>query len=135
MALLLVGINHTTASIDLREKVAFPPAIISEALSDLMAQPAVAEAVVVSTCNRTEIYVDLTVDHTPKDELRFRPLVEWLSRYHGLNSSQLEQSCYFFEGTEVVRHLMRVSCGLDSMILGEPQILGQIKSALAISKD
>ena len=135
MALLLVGINHTTASIDLREKVAFPPAIISKALSDLMAQPAVAEAVIVSTCNRTEICVDLTVDHTPKDELQFRPLVEWLSRYHDLNSDQLEQSCYFFEGTEVVRHLMRVSCGLDSMILGEPQILGQIKSAFAISKD
>ena len=68
MALLLVGINHTTASIDLREKVAFPPAIISEALSDLMALPAVAEAVIVSTCNRTEIYVDFTVDHTPNAE-------------------------------------------------------------------
>ena len=135
MALLLVGINHTTASIDLREKVAFPPAIISKALSDLTAQPAVAEAVIVSTCNRTEIYVDLTVDHTPQGELQVRPLVEWLSRYHDLNSSQLTQSCYFFEGTEVVRHLMRVSCGLDSMILGEPQILGQIKSAFAISKD
>ena len=135
MALLLVGINHTTASIDLREKVAFPPAIISKALGDLMAQPAVAEAVIVSTCNRTEICVDLTVDHTPKDELQFRPLVEWLSLYHDLNSGQLEQSCYFFEGTEVVRHLMRVSCGLDSMILGEPQILGQIKSAFAISND
>ena len=135
MALLLVGINHTTASIDLREKVAFPPAIISKALSDLMAQPAVAEAVIVSTCNRTEIYVDLTVDQPPKGELQFLPLVEWLSRYHDLNSSQLKQSCYFFEDTEVVRHLMRVSCGLDSMILGEPQILGQIKSAFAISKD
>ena len=135
MALLLVGINHTTASIDLREKVAFPPAIISKALSDLVAQPAVAEAVIVSTCNRTEIYVDLTVDQTPKGELQFLPLVEWLSRYHDLNSSQLKQSCYFFEDTEVVRHLMRVSCGLDSMILGEPQILGQIKSAFAISKD
>ena len=135
MALLLVGINHTTASIDIREKVAFPPAIISKALSDLMAQPAVAEAVIVSTCNRTEIYVDLTVDQPPKGELQFLPLVEWLSRYHDLNSSQLKQSCYFFEDTEVVRHLMRVSCGLDSMILGEPQILGQIKSAFAISKD
>ena len=117
MALLLVGINHTTASIDLREKVAFPPAIISKALSDLMAQPAVAEAVIVSTCNRTEIYVDLTVDRTPKGELQSRPLVEWLSRYHDLNSNQLKQSCYFFEDTEVARHLMRVSCGLDSMIL------------------
>lgn len=135
MALLLVGINHTTASIDLREKVAFPPAIISEALSDLMALPAVAEAVVVSTCNRTEIYVDLTVDHTTDAEPAYRPVVEWLSRYHDLNPEHLAQSCYFQEGNEVVRHLMRVSCGLDSMILGEPQILGQIKSAFALSKD
>ena len=77
MALLLVGINHTTASIDLREKVAFPPAIISEALSDLMALPAVAEAVVVSTCNRTEIYVDLTIDHTADAGPAYRPVVEW----------------------------------------------------------
>ncbi|MEC7550459.1 MAG: glutamyl-tRNA reductase [Pseudomonadota bacterium] len=135
MALLLVGINHTTASIDLREKVAFPPAIISEALSDLIALPAVAEAVVVSTCNRTEIYVDLTVDHTTDAEPAYRPVVEWLSRYHDLNPEHLAQSCYFQEGNEVVRHLMRVSCGLDSMILGEPQILGQIKSAFALSKD
>ena len=135
MALLLVGINHTTASIDLREKVAFPPAIISEALSDLMALPAVAEAVVVSTCNRTEIYVDLTIDHTADAGPAYRPVVEWLSRYHDLNPEQLSQSCYFHEGNEVVRHLMRVSCGLDSMILGEPQILGQIKSAFALSKD
>lgn len=135
MSLLLVGINHTTASIDLREKVAFPPAIITEALSDLMALPAVAEAVIVSTCNRTEIYVELSVDNTPEGELQFRPLVEWLSRYHDLNPDHLEHSCYFYEDTEVVRHLMRVSCGLDSMILGEPQILGQIKSAFAFSKD
>ena len=135
MALLLVGINHTTASIDLREKVAFPSAIISDALSDLMALPAVAEAVVVSTCNRTEIYVDLTVDHTADAEPLLRPVVEWLSRYHDLNPEALAQSCYFHKGSEVVRHLMRVSCGLDSMILGEPQILGQIKSAFALSKD
>ena len=62
-----------------------------------MALPAVAEAVIVSTCNRTEIYVDFTVDHTPTGELQFRPLIEWLSRYHDLNPEQLEQSCYFYE--------------------------------------
>ena len=135
MALLLVGINHTTATIDLREKVAFPPAIISDALSGLMELEAIAEAVIVSTCNRTEIYVDSIGDPTPETDSQISDVIDWLSRYHDLDSEELKQSCYFYEGDDVVRHLMRVSCGLDSMILGEPQIFGQIKSAFALSKD
>ena len=135
MALLLVGINHTTATIDLREKVAFPPAIISDALRGLMALEAIAEAVIVSTCNRTEIYVDSIANPASEAEADSLTVIDWLSRYHNLNSDHLKQSCYLYEGENVVRHLMRVSCGLDSMILGEPQILGQIKSAFALSKD
>ena len=135
MALLLVGINHTTATIDLREKVAFPPAIISDALGCLMELEAIAEAVIVSTCNRTEIYVDSIGDPTPETDSQVSDVIDWLSRYHDLDSEDLRHSCYFYEGDNVVRHLMRVSCGLDSMILGEPQIFGQIKSAFALSKD
>ena len=135
MALLLVGINHTTATIDLREKVAFPPAIISDALGCLMELEAIAEAVIVSTCNRTEIYVDSIGDPTPEIDSQVSDVIDWLSRYHDLDSEDLRHSCYFYEGDNVVRHLMRVSCGLDSMILGEPQIFGQIKSAFALSKD
>ena len=135
MALLLVGINHTTATIDLREKVAFPPAIISDALRGLMALEAIAEAVIVSTCNRTEIYVDSIANPASEAEADTLTVIDWLSRYHHLNADHLKQSCYLYEGENVVRHLMRVSCGLDSMILGEPQILGQIKSAFALSKD
>lgn len=149
MALLLVGINHTTASIALREKVAFPPENIADALRDLSSRETVNEAVIVSTCNRTEIYLNIQSAEpvqSPQegdsnlhqnrllvDQRQF--VIEWLSGYHDLQSSDLEDCVYFHGGEEVVRHLMRVSCGLDSMILGEPQILGQIKSAYAMSVD
>ncbi len=145
MALLLVGINHTTASVALREKVAFPPEIIADALRDLASQQAVNEAVVVSTCNRTEIYLDLDSVAQDSSESSLhanrvlvdqrQQVIDWLSTYHQLPSSDLEQCVYFFGAADVIRHLMRVSCGLDSMILGEPQILGQIKSAYAVSVD
>jgi len=174
MALFLVGINHTTASIDLREKVAFPPEIVGGALRDMFGLAEVNEAVIVSTCNRTELYLDLqpsdevaergvagsdaaleAIDATQQelppqnlsagDEsaqaenrqiISFRQLViNWLAAYHKLDIDELDSCSYFYANDDVVRHLMRVSCGLDSMVLGEPQILGQIKSAFAVSKD
>jgi len=159
MALFLVGINHTTASIDLREKVAFPPEIVNAALQDVYGLPEVNEAVIVSTCNRTEIYLDLLTDSgesdaegsTPERESsnedvnaaaenrqlidRRELVIQWLAAYHNLDLDEVSQCSYFFANEDVVRHLMRVSCGLDSMVLGEPQILGQIKSAFAVSKD
>ena len=145
MSLLLVGINHTTASIGLREKVAFPPEIIAAALRDLSARPAVEEVVIVSTCNRTEVYLvfgqhdeDPQCSSLHRNRLlvdRREFVVQWLSRYHRLEATDLQQCTYFCGDDEVVRHLMQVACGLDSMILGEPQILGQIKSAYAMSRD
>lgn len=145
MALFLLGINHNTASIDLREKVAFPPEIVGEALRDIYGIPEVSEAVIVSTCNRTEIYLDFDAGEVEQAQSgmqenrqlvdRRQQVIEWMSRYHKLDSTQLDE-CHYFHGDEdVVRHLMKVSCGLDSMVLGEPQILGQIKSAFAVSKD
>jgi len=144
MALVLVGINHNTANIEMREKVAFPPEIVESALSDIHALDAVEEVVIVSTCNRTEIYLDFAEDgQAVGDDLaqnralqdRQALIVDWLSRFHNLDVAELEQCSYSFADTDVVRHLMKVSCGLDSMVLGEPQILGQIKSAYAVSKD
>ena len=149
MSLLLVGINHTTASIALREKVAFPPEIIGDALRDLFQQTGVEEAVIVSTCNRTEIYLgiakteealEVQANDSPLHANRLlvdqRTIVmDWLSAYHKLESEDLNECSYFYGDDDVVRHLMQVSCGLDSMILGEPQILGQIKSAYAVSRD
>ncbi|MCY4265814.1 MAG: glutamyl-tRNA reductase [Gammaproteobacteria bacterium] len=170
MSLLLVGINHTTASIALREKVAFPPDMVADALRSLAGLHLVEEAVIVSTCNRTEVYLSVNGNRLSDDvgksdatatgngseallgndrqdqhhntpEHRNRLLVDqreivvqWLGRYHQLPVSDLQECIYFYGDDEVVRHLMEVSCGLDSMILGEPQILGQIKSAYAVSQ-
>lgn len=150
MALILVGINHNTANIELREKVAFPPEIVESALAEIHGLPQVEEVVIVSTCNRTEIYLDFQASAGDQDitqqssnELaqnrflldRQADVVTWLAQFHQVAVNELEQCSYSFLGEEVIRHLMKVSCGLDSMVLGEPQILGQIKSAYAVSKD
>ncbi|MFT4813763.1 MAG: glutamyl-tRNA reductase [Paracoccaceae bacterium] len=145
MALVLVGINHTTASIALREKVAFSPENLTVALRQICELESVNEAVIVSTCNRTEIYLDcfdkgLSLIGGEKSQNRSLldhqlSITQWLSDFHQLEKAELDESCYAFVADDVVRHLMKVSCGLDSMVLGEPQILGQIKSAYAVSKD
>ena len=146
MALVLIGINHNTANIEMREKVAFPPEIVESALAEIYALPAIREVVIVSTCNRTEIYLDFVEGDSEApagDTLaqnrqlldRQSQVVSWLSKFHDLEASELGQYSYSYASEDVVRHLMKVSCGLDSMVLGEPQILGQIKSAYAVSKD
>ncbi|MDD9895529.1 MAG: glutamyl-tRNA reductase [Gammaproteobacteria bacterium] len=144
MALVLVGINHMTANIALREKVAFPPEIVGEALGQVSAMAGVDEVVIVSTCNRTELYLSYESEkangRSEGEENRQlierqQAVVDWLGNYHKLDTNELTESIYFFGDKEVVRHLMKVACGLDSMVLGEPQILGQIKSAFAVSRD
>ena len=138
MALLLVGISHNTAPIALREKVAFPPEAVGGALRLLHGRDHVEGAVIVSTCNRTELYLDVSLSaEGPKDIAA--ETVDWLAEYHGVahgsSKDALHGSSYHAQDEEVVRHLMQVACGLDSMVLGEPQILGQIKSAYAVSED
>lgn len=146
MALVLLGINHTTANVALRERVAFPPERIAEAMRGVAGLDNVDGCVIVSTCNRTELYVDVqlggTVSDAPETALdttalaaQQRQLLEWLARYHGIDADELSASSYFRTREDVIRHLMRVACGLDSMVLGEPQILGQIKSAYAVARE
>jgi glutamyl-tRNA reductase len=144
MALVLVGINHNTANIALREKVAFPPEVVADALRRLHALDSVGEAVIVSTCNRTEIYLECNDGaEAASSELaenrllldRQQLIISWLADYHEMSVEELGECSYSFGDEDVLRHLMKVSCGLDSMVLGEPQILGQIKSAFAVSKD
>lgn len=125
MSLVALGINHKTASVELREKIAFSPDQMIEALKQLRLISSDSEAVVVSTCNRTELYCHLT---SPQQ------LVDWLSDFHNIEGSELEQSLYIHENVAAVNHLMRVACGLDSLVLGEPQILGQIKQAYSTAK-
>ena len=122
MALLSLGINHLTAPLDIREKVAFAPEQMGHALHELQDIPAVNESVIVSTCNRTEIYCEAALDDG-------EVITHWLSEFHGLNNGHLSPYVYQHSNQEVARHLFRVASGLDSMVLGEPQILGQLKDS------
>ncbi len=122
MALLSLGINHLTAPVDIREKVAFAPGQMHEALHALLDIPAVNESVIVSTCNRTEIYCDATTDSG-------EVISDWLSEFHGIHDGKLSPYIYQHSDQDVARHLFRVASGLDSMVLGEPQILGQLKES------
>jgi glutamyl-tRNA reductase len=145
MALVLLGINHNTANVDFREQVAFPPEKVGDAISRARAILGLEELVIVSTCNRTELYAHIDLGEGPSDlEIPIAErllqdqqgrLLHWLSEYHGLDQAELERCSYFHWREDVIRHLMRVACGLDSMVLGEPQIFGQIKSAYAVSRE
>ena len=125
MQLYTIGVNHTTAPIAIRENVAFNDANLRHALSDLTAQN-VAEAAILSTCNRTEIYVQSA---TPE------PIINWLAQYHRLDLSHIQPYTYTLSNQEAVKHAFRVASGLDSMVLGEPQILGQFKQSVKIAQD
>ncbi|MGB2078759.1 MAG: glutamyl-tRNA reductase [Vibrio sp.] len=129
MSLLAIGINHNTASVDLREKVAFSPEKLTQALSSIASSDVIKSGVILSTCNRTEIYCDLYSGSTQGD------VIDWLLEFHQIEASELMPSLYVHEGQAVARHLMRVACGLDSLILGEPQILGQVKQAYASAQE
>lgn len=148
MALVLFGINHNTANVALREQVAFPPETMPDAMHKVVNLEHVREAVIVSTCNRTELYIDLDFSAGQTDDENSNIIIDpelvnaaqqkllgWLSQYHGISETALQGCSYFHWHEDVVRHLMRVACGLDSMVLGEPQILGQIKSAYAVAKE
>lgn len=125
MQLYTIGVNHITAPISIREHVAFNPDTLRHALSDLTAQN-VAEAAILSTCNRTEIYVQT---NTPE------PIVNWLASYHRLDFNNIQPYTYTLSNQEAVKHAFRVASGLDSMVLGEPQILGQFKQSVKIAQD
>jgi len=127
MPLFALGINHQTASVDLREKVAFPPEVLLGAYQELLTQRNVLEAVIVSTCNRTEIYCNLSLHNS-------ETVIKWFCSFHQIAESKLSKSLYCYYDEEAVQHLFRVSCGLDSLVLGEPQILGQIKQAFATAR-
>jgi glutamyl-tRNA reductase len=122
MILVALGLNHLTAPLDLRERVAFAPAATPAALNDLAQQPGVNEALILSTCNRTELYVDVEAG---AEDLPQR----WLLDHHQLTGRRLDEFLYRHQENAAVRHLFRVATGLDSMVLGEPQILGQVKDA------
>eukprot|EP00163_Fabomonas_tropica_P023215 TRINITY_DN4050_c0_g5_i1.p1 TRINITY_DN4050_c0_g5~~TRINITY_DN4050_c0_g5_i1.p1 ORF type:complete len:430 (+),score=64.54 TRINITY_DN4050_c0_g5_i1:790-2079(+) len=128
MALVTLGINHRTAPVELRERIAFTPERMSEAFAELRAASGASEAAILSTCNRTELYLAGDDDCAPM-------VLRWLSGFHDLEAGELEQAIYVHRDADAVRHMMRVAAGLDSMVLGEPQILGQLKDAYSLSRD
>mgnify|MGYP000163729693 FL=1 len=126
MTFFALGVNHQTASVELRERVAFNAERLRTLLAEQSHQNQLNDLVVVSTCNRTEVYA-IT------DEADM--LLNWLAQSNGIDVNQLFNHVYCYEDIQAVSHLMRVASGLDSLMLGEPQILGQVKSALALAKE
>jgi len=127
MSLVAFGFNHLTAPVELRERIAFPSHQLPEALNEVCASLELAEAAILSTCNRTELYC-----WTPgADSER---LVRWLGDYQRVEPPQLVRSSYVHRDEAAARHAMRVAAGLDSMVVGEPQILGQVKEAWDIAR-
>jgi glutamyl-tRNA reductase len=128
MTLIAFGINHNTAPVEVREAVAFAPEQLQQALVSVRTGALVREAAILSTCNRTEIYAELEAC----DPLT---LLNWLAAFHNTDPLRLQRCHYSYSGIEAARHMMKVASGLDSLVLGEPQILGQMKSAYALAND
>ena len=129
MGYLTAGINHRTAPVTLRELVAFSPEQLPDALRDAKQYLGIREVAILSTCNRTELYCSHEAANSHYDRA-----IDWLTCYHKVNSEQVSGYTYQHRNQEAVRHIMRVACGLDSMVLGEPQILGQLKNAYATAQ-
>ncbi len=121
MQLFALGLNHHTAPVGIREQVSFQPETLPQALTDLVRAKSVREAAILSTCNRTELYF---ATQNPD------AAIHWLAEYHKVAPHDLSPYLYTFPHRDCIRHVFRVASGLDSMVLGEPQILGQVKEAM-----
>ncbi|HEY7475143.1 MAG TPA: glutamyl-tRNA reductase, partial [Vicinamibacterales bacterium] len=129
MSLILVGLSHRTAPIELREQVDFSTRDIARAVRELAARRAADECVILSTCNRVEIYA-------VADPGTARPAIgRFVAEYHGLGADRLDPHLYLQLDAAAARHLFRVAGGLDSLVVGEPQILGQVKDAFQTAAD
>ena len=128
MGIIVVGLSHKTAAIEVREKLNFPESTLPDALRKLMAYEGIRESLIVSTCNRVEIYASVQESAKGIDRVK-----QFISDYHGLSREALEQSLYVYPDAQGVRHTFRVASSLDSMVLGEAQILGQLKDAFDIA--
>ncbi len=132
MGLIALGINHKSANVALRERVAFAPEQMAEALQDALTDAQLAEVVILSTCNRTELFAIVADEFIEGGEHR---ALGWLGAYHHIPLSDLESCYYSYSDQNALRHIIQVTSGLDSMVLGEPQIFGQMKSAFAVAQE
>ncbi len=122
MTLIAIGINYNTAPVSIRERLAFPAEILNQALQQLSQTQTITEAAILSTCNRTEFYCESESDDK-------KILVDWIAESRQIDPADFSPYLYSYKENQFIRHIFRVACGLDSMILGEPQILGQMKTA------
>ena len=130
MKLVVAGLNHRTAPVEVRERVAFRTDELSDALHRLHEQPGLREGLILSTCNRVEVTATL------EDFAEPAPLLcHFLASTHGLTADSLQPHLYLFEEDDAIRHLFRVASSLDSMVVGEPQILGQLKQAYSDARE
>jgi len=130
LSIVAVGINHKTAPVAVREKISFNPDKLSIALKEMLSAVQCREVAILSTCNRTELYLVQEGDVALTQER----IIKWLENYHNVPASIILPSIYWHQDQQAVNHIMRVACGLDSLILGEPQILGQMKQAYTQAK-
>ena len=128
MSLLVIGINHKSAPLAIRERVNFAPEQMNDALADALASAPIEEIAILSTCNRTEIFAIAGAESDGHSHL-----LQWLGNYHQMTLDELRECTYVLREQHALQHMMQVASGLDSMILGEPQILGQMKSAYAVA--
>jgi len=124
MSIIVVGLSHKTAPVDVREKLSFPEAMVPDALKALKGYEGIKESLILSTCNRVELYASVNDSGMGVAQIK-----KFISDYHKLSPESLEQSLYVRTDAEAVRHTFRVASSLDSMVVGEPQILGQLKDA------
>ncbi|MBI1195717.1 MAG: glutamyl-tRNA reductase [Gammaproteobacteria bacterium] len=129
MSILAIGLNHKTAPVSVRERVSFPADELHGILQQLTTDTGISEAAILSTCNRTEMFCCSSDDQDKRDNV-----IDWFHHFHHLNPKEVEPYLYTHPDRSAVQHLLRVASGLDSMILGEPQILGQIKDAYMAAK-
>ncbi|WP_420265972.1 glutamyl-tRNA reductase [Candidatus Magnetominusculus dajiuhuensis] len=127
MTILVIGLNHKTAEVEVRESIAFDSEKIIKGLTGLRALQGVKEAIILSTCNRVELYL-----HADGDSNTVGRVKEYLSGFHNIPVEVLDGALYAYGGMDGVRHLFRVASSLDSMVVGEPQILGQLKDSYDI---
>lgn len=131
MKVFVAGLNHKIADVDVREKLAFSGPKLEEGLTRFKELSGVEEAIILSTCNRVELYANVTDARKASESIK-----DFLSEFHSINRGSLDDALYLYDDTNAVRHVFRVASSLDSMVVGEPQILGQLKAAfdLALSK-
>lgn len=129
MHILAVGLNYKTAPVEIREKLSFNEADLADAMKALKNKKSILENIIVSTCNRTEIYAVADQIHTCRYYIK-----EFLSEWFGIEKEEFSPYLFIYEGDGAIEHLFQVSCGLDSMVLGETQILGQVRSSYLLAQ-